>query len=109
LSRARLLTVLIVFSEALKDALKEYEDRPKYQRLVIDFERGEGNILFLLEFALTGSVRRSRGCLQQGSIRERSELSFAYWYVFIPVTYSITLMIVCRKDVGRVISFLAIC
>lgn len=31
----------IIGAKALADALKEYEDRPKYQRLVIDFEYGE--------------------------------------------------------------------
>ena len=27
--------------KALTDALKQYEDRPKYQRLIIDFDIGE--------------------------------------------------------------------
>lgn len=27
--------------KALQDALKQYEDRPKYQRLIIDFDVGE--------------------------------------------------------------------
>lgn len=27
--------------KSLQDSLKQYEDRPKYQRLVIDFEYGE--------------------------------------------------------------------
>jgi leukotriene-A4 hydrolase len=31
----------LIGNEALKDALKGYRDRPKYQRLVIDFEKGE--------------------------------------------------------------------
>ncbi|KAF5356193.1 hypothetical protein D9756_004300 [Leucocoprinus leucothites] len=31
----------LIGNEALKDALKEYEDRPKYQRLQISFEKGE--------------------------------------------------------------------
>ena len=31
----------IIGAKALADALKEYEDRPKYQRLVIDFDYGE--------------------------------------------------------------------
>lgn len=31
----------IIGAKALRDALSEYADRPKYQRLVIDFERGE--------------------------------------------------------------------
>lgn len=31
----------VIGSKALIDALKEYEDRPKYQRLVINFEKGE--------------------------------------------------------------------
>lgn len=31
----------ILGHKALVDALNEYSDRPKYQRLVIDFERGE--------------------------------------------------------------------
>lgn len=31
----------MIGSKALKDALKEYENRPKYQRLLIDFEPGE--------------------------------------------------------------------
>jgi leukotriene-A4 hydrolase len=31
----------IIGAKALKDALKQYENQPKYQRLVIDFEPGE--------------------------------------------------------------------
>lgn len=31
----------IIGSKALKDALKEFEDKPKYQRLVPEFELGE--------------------------------------------------------------------
>ncbi|KAF9014887.1 peptidase family M1-domain-containing protein [Cyathus striatus] len=31
----------IIGSKALRDSLKQYEDRPKYQRLVIKFEKGE--------------------------------------------------------------------
>jgi leukotriene-A4 hydrolase len=31
----------LIGNEALRDALEEYKDRPKYQRLVIDFEEGE--------------------------------------------------------------------
>lgn len=31
----------LIGSKALTDALKGYQDRPKYQRLMIDFERGE--------------------------------------------------------------------
>ena len=31
----------IIGSKALYDALKEYTNRPKYQRLVIDFDYGE--------------------------------------------------------------------
>jgi hypothetical protein len=31
----------IIGAKALADALKQYEDRPKYQRLVIDFDYGE--------------------------------------------------------------------
>ena len=31
----------IIGAKALADGLKEYEDRPKYQRLVIDFDYGE--------------------------------------------------------------------
>lgn len=31
----------VIGSKALKDALKGYEDRPKYQRLVIPFDKGE--------------------------------------------------------------------
>lgn len=31
----------LIGHKALVDALKLYEDQPKYQRLVIDFERGE--------------------------------------------------------------------
>jgi len=31
----------IIGAKALTDALKEYENRPKYQRLVIDFDYGE--------------------------------------------------------------------
>lgn len=31
----------IIGAKALVDALKQHEDRPKYQRLVIDFEYGE--------------------------------------------------------------------
>jgi len=31
----------VIGSKALNDALKEYADRPKYQRLIINFERGE--------------------------------------------------------------------
>ncbi len=31
----------MIGAKGLKDALKGYEDRPKYQRLVINFEKGE--------------------------------------------------------------------
>lgn len=31
----------VIGSKALNDSLKEYEDRPKYQRLAISFEKGE--------------------------------------------------------------------
>lgn len=31
----------VIGAKGLKDALKSYEDRPKYQRLVINFEKGE--------------------------------------------------------------------
>lgn len=31
----------IIGAKSLADALKQYEDRPKYQRLVIDFDYGE--------------------------------------------------------------------
>ena len=31
----------VIGAKGLKDALKLYEDRPKYQRLVIEFEKGE--------------------------------------------------------------------
>lgn len=31
----------VIGSKALHDALAEYQDRPKYQRLVVDFEVGE--------------------------------------------------------------------
>jgi leukotriene-A4 hydrolase len=31
----------VIGSKALTDSLKEYSDRPKYQRLIIGFERGE--------------------------------------------------------------------
>lgn len=31
----------VIGAKGLKDALKGYEDRPKYQRLVINFEKGE--------------------------------------------------------------------
>ena len=31
----------VIGYKALADALKEYQSRPKYQRLVIDFEIGE--------------------------------------------------------------------
>jgi leukotriene-A4 hydrolase len=31
----------VIGSKALIDSLKEYEDRPKYQRLSISFEKGE--------------------------------------------------------------------
>ena len=31
----------VIGAKGLKDALKLYEDRPKYQRLVINFEKGE--------------------------------------------------------------------
>lgn len=31
----------IIGATALRDALSRYTDRPKYQRLVIEFERGE--------------------------------------------------------------------
>ena len=31
----------VIGSKALNDSLKEYETKPKYQRLVISFEKGE--------------------------------------------------------------------
>jgi leukotriene-A4 hydrolase len=31
----------VIGSKALNDSLKKYEDRPKYQRLAISFEKGE--------------------------------------------------------------------
>ncbi|TFK38633.1 peptidase family M1-domain-containing protein [Crucibulum laeve] len=31
----------LIGEKALKDSLKQYDDRPKYQRLVIEFEKGE--------------------------------------------------------------------
>lgn len=31
----------LIGSKAMNDALKQYESRPKYQRLVIDYEKGE--------------------------------------------------------------------
>lgn len=31
----------VIGAKGLRDALKLYEDRPKYQRLVIEFEKGE--------------------------------------------------------------------
>ena len=31
----------VIGSKALYDSLEEYKDRPKYQRLVVDFEVGE--------------------------------------------------------------------
>ena len=31
----------VIGSKALNDSLKRYEDRPKYQRLTISFEKGE--------------------------------------------------------------------
>lgn len=31
----------VIGAKGLQDALKSYSDRPKYQRLVIDFETGE--------------------------------------------------------------------
>ena len=31
----------VIGAKGLQDALKSYQDRPKYQRLVIEFERGE--------------------------------------------------------------------
>jgi hypothetical protein len=37
-----LLHFLIHRVPALKDALEEFANTPKYQRLVIDFEKGEG-------------------------------------------------------------------
>jgi len=38
----------IIGAKALADALKEYEDRPKYQRLIIDFDYGEVSKLLAL-------------------------------------------------------------
>lgn len=31
----------LIGNRALRDALEEYKDRPKYQRLIIGFEKGE--------------------------------------------------------------------
>lgn len=31
----------LIGNKALSEALKEYEDRPKYRRLVINFDKGE--------------------------------------------------------------------
>jgi len=38
----------IMGAKALADALKQYEDRPKYQRLIIDFDYGEVSKLLAL-------------------------------------------------------------
>ena len=43
----------IIGTKALADGLKQYEDRPKYQRLVIDFDYGEVSTQLALSLILT--------------------------------------------------------
>jgi hypothetical protein len=70
-------------AKELRQALNDYTNKPKYQRLIIDFEIGEGNYRFgfsKLRLAVSRLARSGR-FVQQNSIREGIQLPSPHRYL----------------------------